>query len=67
VEVIGGEAKDGVLVSVDAIHKTEDGKSMVTVIQNRQPVEREVEVGLQNDTYAEIKSGLAAGEIVVTR
>jgi HlyD family secretion protein len=67
VEVIGGEAKDVVLVSVDAIHKTDDGKSMATVIQNGQQVEREVEIGLQNDTNAEIISGLTAGEVVVTK
>jgi HlyD family secretion protein len=67
VEVIGGEAKGAVLVSVDALHKTEDGKYVVTVIQNGQQVEREVEIGLQNDTYAKVKSGLEAGEIVVTK
>ncbi len=67
VEVIGGEAQGVVLVPVDALHKTEDGKSVVTAIQNGQQVEREIEIGLQNDTYAEVKSGLEAGEIVVTR
>lgn len=64
-DVVGGEAKGAVLISVDAIHKGEDGKSYVTVLENRQRSEREVQVGLQNDTYAEIKSGLDAGEIVV--
>lgn len=66
VDVVGGEAKGAVLVSVDAVHKADDGKWYVTVLQNRQQTEREVQVGLQNDTYAEIKSGLDAGEIVVT-
>jgi multidrug efflux pump subunit AcrA (membrane-fusion protein) len=67
VEVIGGEAKGVVLVPVEALHKTEDGKYVVTVLQNRVQVEREVEIGLQNETYAEVKSGLEAGEIVVTQ
>jgi RND family efflux transporter MFP subunit len=66
VEVIGGEAKSVVLVSVDAIHKGEDRKTFVTVFQNGEQVEREVEIGLQNDTYVEVKSGLQPGEIVVT-
>jgi RND family efflux transporter MFP subunit len=66
VDVVGGEARGVMLVSVGAIHKGEDGKAYVTVIQNGEQVERAVEVGLQNDTYAEIKSGLDAGEIVVT-
>jgi multidrug efflux pump subunit AcrA (membrane-fusion protein) len=51
---------------LDAVHKADDGKSYVTVLQNGQQIEREVQVGLQNDMYAEIKSGLVAGEIVVT-
>lgn len=67
VEVVSGEAKGALLVSVEALQKTEAGKYVVTVLQNRQQVEREVEIGLQNDTYAEVKSGLAEGEIVVTK
>jgi RND family efflux transporter MFP subunit len=66
VDVVGGEAKGVLIVSVDAVHKGDDGKSYITVLQNGQPLEREVQVGLQNDTYAEIRSGLEAGEIVVT-
>ena len=48
------------------VHKGDDGKSYVTVVQNGQQVEREITIGLKNDTYAEVKSGLEAGEIVVT-
>jgi multidrug efflux pump subunit AcrA (membrane-fusion protein) len=55
-----------VLVPVEAIHETEDGKTVVTVVQNGGQSEREVELGLQNETYVEVKSGLEAGEIVVT-
>jgi multidrug efflux pump subunit AcrA (membrane-fusion protein) len=66
VDVVGGDVKGVVLVAADAVHKADDGKFYVTVLQNGQEVEREVQVGLQNDTYAEIKSGLDAGEIVVT-
>jgi multidrug efflux pump subunit AcrA (membrane-fusion protein) len=66
VEVVGGEAEDVVLVPVDAVSETEDRKTVVTILQNGQQIEREVELGLQNETYAEVKSGLNAGEIVVT-
>lgn len=65
VDVVGGEAQGVVLVPVGAIHK-ENGSYFVTVIQNGQRVEREVEMGLQNDSYAEVKIGLEAGETVVT-
>jgi HlyD family secretion protein len=54
------------LVPLDAVHKGEDGQSYVTVVQDGQQVEREITVGLKNDTYAEVKSGLQAGETVVT-
>lgn len=64
-EVIGGEANNAVLAPINAIHKV-NGKYTVSVIQNGQEMKQEVEVGLQNATYAEIKSGLRTGEIVVT-
>jgi RND family efflux transporter MFP subunit len=66
IDVVGGEAKGVVLVPVEAIQKTEDGRTVVTVIQNGVQSERDVELGLQNETYAEVKSGLEAGEVVVT-
>jgi HlyD family secretion protein len=66
VDVVAGEAQGVVLVPVEAIQKTEDGRTVVTVIQNGGQSEREVELGLQNETYAEVKSGLEAGEMVVT-
>ena len=67
VEVVGGEAKDVVLVPVGAVHENDGGGNVVTIIQNGQKIEREVEIGLKNESYAEVKSGLEAGEILVTR
>jgi len=67
VDVVGGEAKGVVLVPVGAIHANDSGGQVVTVIQNGQQVKREIELGLKNDSYAEVKSGLASGEIVVTK
>ena len=64
-EVVGGEARGAVLVPVNALHK-ENGAYFVYVIQNGEQVQREVEIGLQNESYAEVKSGLEAGETVVT-
>lgn len=66
VEVVGGEARGVALVPVAAIRETEEGRPVVTVLQNGRQVEREIEIGLQNDTYAEVKSGLEPGESVVT-
>jgi len=65
ISVVGGEANGVVLVPVNAVHKTEGGYA-VTVIQNGQKTEQNVEIGIQNETYVEIKSGLNAGETVAT-
>ena len=67
VEVVGGEAQGALLIPVGAVHEKGGGKYSVIVLQNGQQVEREIEIGLQNDTYAEVKSGLEAGETVVTK
>lgn len=66
VDVISGSAKDSVLVPVEALHKIDDGRYTLFVMENGSPRLRVVEVGLQDITYAEIKSGLEAGETVTT-
>ena len=67
VEILGGAAKGVLIVPIAALHKGQDGKSYVTVLQNGQKVEREVEIGLKNATFAEVKAGLEARETVVTK
>ena len=66
VDVIGGKAEDAVLVPVEALHEIDNEEYTVFVMENGTPKLRTVEVGLQDITYAEIKSGLDAGEIVTT-
>ena len=66
VDVIGGQAKGVVLVPVAALRKQTPGKYAVYVVENGRDVLRPVEVGLMDSTYAEIKSGLKVGDIVVT-
>jgi len=53
-------------VPVGALHQN-DGIHYVNVLQNRQKVKRTVEIGLKNDSYTEVKSGLETGETVVTK
>jgi HlyD family secretion protein len=67
VEIIGGEAQGAVLVPMGAVQASDGGGHFVTVIQNGKQMQREIELGLKNDSYAEVKSGLEAGEIVVTK
>jgi multidrug efflux pump subunit AcrA (membrane-fusion protein) len=66
VNVISGQAKGVVLVPVEALHEQSPGRYAVFVMENGQQVLRHIDVGLMDPTYAEIKSGLNLGEIVVT-
>jgi multidrug efflux pump subunit AcrA (membrane-fusion protein) len=66
VDVIAGRAADAVMIPVEALHQIDDGRYTVFVMENGTPKLRVVEVGLQDITYAEIKSGMKAGEIVTT-
>jgi HlyD family secretion protein len=66
VDVISGRAENAVLVPVEALHKIDDGRYTLFVMQNGSPRLRVVDVGLQDVTYAEIKSGLKVGDVVTT-
>ena len=66
VDVISGKAENVVLVPVEALHKLSDGRYTVFVMENGKPRLRVVEVGLQDITHAEIKSGLNVGDVVTT-
>jgi HlyD family secretion protein len=66
IDVISGQATNAVLIPVEALHQLSDNSYTVFVMTNGTPVLRTVTVGLQDDTYAEIKSGLKAGEVVTT-
>ena len=66
VDVIGGRAEDAVMIPVEALHQIDDGRYTVFVLENGAPRLRVVEVGLQDITHAEIRSGVEAGEIVTT-
>lgn len=65
VDVIGGRAEDAVLIPVEALHKAGD-QYAVFVMENGSPRLRMVEIGIQDLLYAEIISGIEAGETVTT-
>jgi len=64
VDVIAGEAKNAVLVPIEALRELGDGEYGVFVIENGAPKLRVVVVGLMDLTSAEIKSGLSVSEVV---
>jgi HlyD family secretion protein len=66
VDVVGGEALDVVLVPVTALKEVEAGQYLVYLMKNGVPVEQIVEIGLQDLLYAEVKSGLKTGDVVLT-
>jgi HlyD family secretion protein len=66
VDVIAAQANNVVLVPVEALHKLSDNSYTVFVMKNGKPTLTVVEVGLQDDTYVEIKSGVNAGDVVTT-
>lgn len=66
VDIVAGRAENAVLVPVEALRDLGDGQYAVFVMENGEPTLRVVEVGLMDVTYAEILSGLQAGEVVTT-
>jgi RND family efflux transporter MFP subunit len=66
VDVIGGEADNVLLVPIEALHEVSAGQYMVFVIVDGKPQVRSVEIGLQDATRAEVKSGLKEGDVVTT-
>lgn len=66
VEVIGGRAENALLVPVEALREITSGTYAVFVMVNGEPELRMVEVGLMDYSFAEILSGVAAGDTITT-
>ncbi len=65
VDVIGGKAQNVLLVPVAALKEQSPGKYTVYVLEKGEQRLQAVEVGLMDANYAEIKSGLKVGDVVV--
>lgn len=63
--IITTEVKQDVLMVPNAAVKTSGDSSYVLVMKNGTPEKQTVEVGIANDTYTEIVSGVSEGESVV--
>jgi HlyD family secretion protein len=66
VDVIAAQANNVILVPVQALHQLSPGNYAVFVMTGGKPTLRIVTVGLQDSTFAEIKTGLKAGDVVTT-
>ncbi|TFZ51494.1 efflux RND transporter periplasmic adaptor subunit [Serratia proteamaculans] len=66
VSLLLGEAKNALLVPIQAVHKTADKKQQVQVLTGDNRLEmREVKTGITNNVDIQILSGLKVGENVV--
>jgi macrolide-specific efflux system membrane fusion protein len=65
VEVIAAEARDALLIPVEALREQQEGGYVVSVVTaDGEVIERDVEPGLKGTLNAEILSGLQLGETV---
>jgi len=65
VEVISARADNALLIPLEALYETSPGEYAVYVLENDEPTLRAIKIGLQDQIYAEVRSGLEPGEIVV--
>ena len=63
VEVISLDAKNILLVPLEALHETEYGYAVFLVTDDRLTFQY-IEIGAQNELYAEVRSGLNEGDTV---
>ncbi len=66
VDIIAAQANNVILVPVSALQELSPNNYSVYLMVNGTPTLRAVTVGLQDGTFAEIKSGLKAGDVVST-
>jgi multidrug efflux pump subunit AcrA (membrane-fusion protein) len=66
VNIIHAQADNVLIVPVSALHETAPGKYEVFLFENGTLTRRVVEVGLQDQAFAEVKSGLKVGDVVST-
>jgi HlyD family secretion protein len=66
VDIIAAQASNVIEVPVQALHQLSPGNYAVFVVVGGKPTLRIVTVGLQDSSFAEIKTGLKAGEVVST-
>ncbi len=66
VDVIHAQVEDVVLIPVEALHEVSPGQYAVFVVEGKKLRLKVIEVGLRDQLYAEVKSGLQAGQVVST-
>lgn len=65
VDILAGQAKNALLVPVEALHEAA-GEFTVFLMENGTPKLRVIQIGLKDDFYAVVLSGLNPGDVVTT-
>jgi HlyD family secretion protein len=65
VNILTGESDNVIDVPAESIKTDKSGNNYVFIVSNNKAVEREVQLGVQSDTDAEVKSGLSVGDKVI--
>lgn len=65
VNILTGEVNDAIRVPAESIKTDKSGKNYVFIVSNDKAVQKEVQLGLQSDTQAQINSGVKVGDKVI--
>lgn len=65
VNILTGEVNDVIKVPAESIKTDKYGKNYVFVVSNNKAVQKEVQIGLQSDTEAQINSGVNVGDKII--
>lgn len=66
IDVIAAQAKNAILVPIEALHEIDTNQYGVFVMVNGKPTVRMIEIGIKDLFNAEVKSGLKVGDVVTT-
>lgn len=67
IDIIHARSDNAVLVPIEALQESASGEYMVYLVENGALTQRAVKIGLQDQFYAEVKSGLQVGDVVSTQ
>lgn len=64
IEIIHAQVENAVLLPIEALYESAPREYSVFLFENGTFTQQPVEIGLQDQIYAEVKSGLKAGDVV---
>lgn len=65
VNILTGQVNDIIKIPAESIKTDKSGKNYVFIVSNNKAVQKEVQLGLQSDTEAQINSGVNVGDKII--